>query len=156
VLTIPFSQVFPPTVPPDAIDLLDRLLVYSPQKRPIALFALTHPFFDELRDPRTRLPNGNPLPELFNFSEQGLFLSTPSLFLPFFLCVIYTLTISVAVPQSLRWRRTCAPCSSRRTCARCRRCTCCSKDPAPQQQQPQAPCRSEQPRPAPLCPCSRR
>lgn len=30
-----------------------------------------HPFFDELRDPNTRLPNGRPLPPLFNFRSQG-------------------------------------------------------------------------------------
>jgi glycogen synthase kinase 3 beta len=28
---------------------------------------MTHPFFDELRDPATRLPNGKPLPPLFNW-----------------------------------------------------------------------------------------
>jgi hypothetical protein len=28
---------------------------------------MTHPFFDELRDPATRLPNGKALPELFNW-----------------------------------------------------------------------------------------
>jgi glycogen synthase kinase 3 beta len=26
------------------------------------------PYFDELRDPNTRLPNGQPLPDLFNFT----------------------------------------------------------------------------------------
>jgi glycogen synthase kinase 3 beta len=28
---------------------------------------MTHPFFDELRDPSTVLPNGKPLPPLFNW-----------------------------------------------------------------------------------------
>jgi len=32
--------------------------------------ALCHPFFDELRDENTKLPNGNPLPELFNFTKE--------------------------------------------------------------------------------------
>ena len=32
--------------------------------------ALVHPFFDELRDPNTRLPNGKPLPPLFNFKKE--------------------------------------------------------------------------------------
>ena len=31
--------------------------------------AIAHPFFDELRDPETKLPSGNPLPELFNFTQ---------------------------------------------------------------------------------------
>lgn len=35
------------------------------------LEALIHPFFDELRDPNTRLPNGRFLPPLFNFKPHG-------------------------------------------------------------------------------------
>ena len=35
------------------------------------LDALIHPFFDELRDPNTRLPNGRFLPPLFNFKPHG-------------------------------------------------------------------------------------
>lgn len=35
------------------------------------LEALVHPFFDELRDPNTRLPNGRFLPPLFNFKAHG-------------------------------------------------------------------------------------
>lgn len=36
------------------------------------LEALVHPFFDELRDPNTRLPNGRFLPPLFNFKAHEL------------------------------------------------------------------------------------
>ncbi|KAK4339771.1 hypothetical protein RND71_041233 [Anisodus tanguticus] len=36
------------------------------------LDALIHPFFDELRDPNTRLPNGRFLPPLFNFKAHEL------------------------------------------------------------------------------------
>jgi len=35
------------------------------------LEALVHPFYDELRDPNTRLPNGRFLPPLFNFKVNG-------------------------------------------------------------------------------------
>ena len=35
------------------------------------LEACIHPFFDELRNPDTRLPTGRPLPPLFNFKPQG-------------------------------------------------------------------------------------
>jgi hypothetical protein len=35
--------------------------------------ALVHPFFDELRDANTRLPNGRFLPPLFNFKPNGKF-----------------------------------------------------------------------------------
>lgn len=38
----------------------------------LQLEACTHTFFDELRDPKARLPNGRPLPPLFNFRPQGL------------------------------------------------------------------------------------
>jgi hypothetical protein len=36
------------------------------------LDALIHPFFDDLRDPNTRLPNGRFLPPLFNFKSHGM------------------------------------------------------------------------------------
>jgi len=35
------------------------------------LAACAHPFFDDLRDPNACLPNGRPLPPLFNFTPQG-------------------------------------------------------------------------------------
>ncbi|CAB4264172.1 unnamed protein product [Prunus armeniaca] len=34
------------------------------------LEACVHPFFDQLRDPNARLPNGHHLPSLFNFKPQ--------------------------------------------------------------------------------------
>lgn len=46
---------------------VSRLLQYAPQKRYTPYQAMTHPFFDELRDPATVLPNGRPLPPLFNW-----------------------------------------------------------------------------------------
>lgn len=46
---------------------VSRLLQYAPQKRFNAHQAMTHPFFDELRDPATVLPNGKQLPPLFNW-----------------------------------------------------------------------------------------
>ncbi|CAA6663641.1 unnamed protein product [Spirodela intermedia] len=59
-------------MPPEAVDLVSRLLQYSPNLRCTALEALIHPFFDELRDPNTRLPNGRFLPPLFNFKPHEL------------------------------------------------------------------------------------
>jgi serine/threonine protein kinase len=55
----------------EAIDLVSRLLEYTPSARISPLEACAHPFFDELRDPHTRLPNGRELPPLFNFTEHG-------------------------------------------------------------------------------------
>ena len=47
-----------------------RLLVYDPKLRPRPLEALLDPYFDELKDPNTRLPNGQPLIDLFNFTKE--------------------------------------------------------------------------------------
>ncbi|KAF0981641.1 hypothetical protein FDP41_012298 [Naegleria fowleri] len=54
-----------------AVDLITKLLQYDPKKRIPPMDALAHPFFDELRIPGVKLPNGKPLPpSLFVFSEQ--------------------------------------------------------------------------------------
>ena len=44
------------------------MLQYDPVKRIAPLQACAHPFFDELRNPATRLPSGRPLPKLFDFN----------------------------------------------------------------------------------------
>ncbi|KAK6797346.1 hypothetical protein RDI58_005048 [Solanum bulbocastanum] len=66
----PWHKVFHKRMPPEAIDLASRLLQYSPSLRCTALEACAHPFFDELREPNARLPNGRPLPPLFNFKQE--------------------------------------------------------------------------------------
>ena len=75
----PFNKVFR-KASPDAIDLISRLLEYTPTQRLSALEAMCHPFFDELRDPSTRLPDSRhangaikDLPELFNFTRHGTY-----------------------------------------------------------------------------------
>ncbi|XP_019624746.1 glycogen synthase kinase-3 beta-like isoform X3 [Branchiostoma floridae] len=72
------AKVFRPRTPPEAINLCSRLLEYTPGARISPLEACTHPFFDELRDPNTRLPNGRELPPLFNFTPHELSIN-PSL-----------------------------------------------------------------------------
>lgn len=37
----------------------------------LQLDACAHSFFDDLRDPNARLPNGQALPPLFDFTAQG-------------------------------------------------------------------------------------
>ncbi|XP_060678938.1 glycogen synthase kinase-3 beta-like, partial [Hemiscyllium ocellatum] len=64
----PWSKVFKGRTPPEAISLCSRLLEYSPALRLSPLEACAYPFFDELRDAATRLPNGRELPELFSFT----------------------------------------------------------------------------------------
>ncbi|MBA0619972.1 hypothetical protein Godav_005756, partial [Gossypium davidsonii] len=66
----PWHKVFQKRLPPEAVDLVCRFFQYSPNLRCTALEACVHPFFDELRDPNVRLPNGRPLPPLFNFKPQ--------------------------------------------------------------------------------------
>ncbi|PKI82981.1 hypothetical protein MVES1_003122 [Malassezia vespertilionis] len=68
----PFSKIFRPRTPADAIDLITNLLQYTPQARLTAIEALCHPFFDELRDEDVILSNGRPMPELFNFTKEEL------------------------------------------------------------------------------------
>lgn len=69
----PWIKVFKnKVVPPDFIDLISKLLVYEPDLRLTPLQALCHPFFDELRDQNTKLPNKQPLCDLFNFNQTEL------------------------------------------------------------------------------------
>ncbi|XP_020100279.1 shaggy-related protein kinase alpha-like isoform X2 [Ananas comosus] len=68
----PWHKIFHKRMPAEAVDLVSRLLQYSPHLRSTALEALIHPFFDELRDPNTRLPNGRSFPPLFNFKPHEL------------------------------------------------------------------------------------
>lgn len=63
----PWTRVFSKRMPADAVDLISKLLVYSPTERSKAVEAMIHPFFDELRLPSCRLPNGHSLPALFNW-----------------------------------------------------------------------------------------
>lgn len=58
------------TTPDGAIDLVAKMLQYSPSTRIGPMEALAHHYFDELRQPSARLPNDKPLPPLFNFTEH--------------------------------------------------------------------------------------
>lgn len=77
----PFNKVFK-KADADAIDLIARLLEYTPTERLAAIDAMVHPFFDELRDPSTRLPDSRhnsgtvrDLPPLFDFTRHGMYFS---------------------------------------------------------------------------------
>jgi glycogen synthase kinase 3 beta len=67
----PLSKVFRSRTPPEAIDLLSHILQYDPKQRPAASEAMVHPFFDELRNPETKMATGRDLPELFDFTREG-------------------------------------------------------------------------------------
>ena len=75
----PFNRVFRRGTPAEALDIITKVLDYTPTTRLSAFDAMCHPFFDELRDPSTVLPdNRNPespprlLPQLFNFTANEL------------------------------------------------------------------------------------
>jgi len=68
----PWPKVFRARTSPEAIDLVSRLLEYTPSARISPLQACAHSFFDELREAGSKLPNGRDLPQLFNFTEQEL------------------------------------------------------------------------------------
>jgi glycogen synthase kinase 3 beta len=67
----PFTKVFRPRTPADAISLISNLLEYTPTARLTAPEALVHEFFDELRTEGARLPNGKEMPLLFDFTREG-------------------------------------------------------------------------------------
>jgi len=60
-----------PSCQPVVIDLISKMLLYSPNERIHPLVACTHPFFDELRN-ITKTEEGFPLPPLFNFSNTEI------------------------------------------------------------------------------------
>ncbi|XP_029157907.1 glycogen synthase kinase-3 beta-like isoform X2 [Nylanderia fulva] len=68
----PWQKVFRARTPPEAMDLVARLLEYTPSLRMTPLQACAHSFFNELREQGTRLPSGRELPPLFNFTEHEL------------------------------------------------------------------------------------
>jgi glycogen synthase kinase 3 beta len=81
----PFNKVFR-KADNNAIDLIAKLLEYTPTERLAAIDAMVHPFFDELRDPATKLPDSRhqtnqlrDLPALFDFSRHGKHFSSPLL-----------------------------------------------------------------------------
>ncbi|CAN1853242.1 Shaggy-related protein kinase epsilon [Linum perenne] len=57
----PWHKIFHKRMPPEAVDLVSRLLQYSPNLRSTAL-----------RDANARLPSGRHLPPLFNFKPHEL------------------------------------------------------------------------------------
>ncbi len=67
-----WSKVFKNKASEKAIDLISKWLRYKPLERTTPLESLAHPFFDELREVGLKLPNGRPLPPLFNFTDKEL------------------------------------------------------------------------------------
>ncbi|CAN8075225.1 unnamed protein product [Agarophyton chilense] len=70
IKSMSWTKVFRHRTSTDAIDLVSKMLQYSPAMRLKPMQALAHPYFDELRSTTCKLPNGKPLPPLFNFSKH--------------------------------------------------------------------------------------
>jgi len=73
-----WRKVFRSKTPEDAMDFIGGTLAYAPERRIKPLEGCGHAFFDELREEGTRLPNGNGLPPLFDFTSHEL-ASSPEL-----------------------------------------------------------------------------
>lgn len=58
------KERLPPHTPPDLLDLLEKIFIYNPVKRPDAQECLNHPFFDDLFKGGVTMQNGRPLPVL--------------------------------------------------------------------------------------------
>lgn len=68
-----WKKIFRNKTPEDAMDFIAATLAYTPSKRVKPLEGCAHPFFDELRQESTRLPNGGgALPALFDFTPREL------------------------------------------------------------------------------------
>lgn len=67
-----WRKVFRNKTPEEAMDFIASTLAYTPGNRVLPLEGCAHTFFDELRLEGTRLPNGDPLPPLFDFTAHEL------------------------------------------------------------------------------------
>lgn len=52
-----------------AIDLIDKMLIYNPEKRIKAFDALAHPYFDDIRKENFKIDNKKLTINLFDFSS---------------------------------------------------------------------------------------
>jgi len=67
-----WRKVFRNKTPEEAMDFIASTLAYTPENRVMPLDGCAHPFFDELRLESTRLPTGEPLPPLCDFTTHEL------------------------------------------------------------------------------------
>lgn len=67
-----WRKVFRSKTPDDAIDFIASTLAYAPEERVKPLDGCAHPFFDELRNSKTKLPTGKDLPPMFDFTQHEL------------------------------------------------------------------------------------
>jgi len=68
----PWSKVFHKRLKDEALDMISHLLVYSPDVRFGGLEICAHRYFDDLRDPAARTPDGKPLPPLSGTAQERM------------------------------------------------------------------------------------
>lgn len=60
----PLERILPRHTPPDLLDLLKKIFIYNPQKRPTAFECMQDPCFDELFEIDMVMPSKRPFPVL--------------------------------------------------------------------------------------------
>ncbi len=85
-----FFQIFKVQANPLAIDLLEKMLIYNPEKRIKPFDALAHPYFDDLRKEGFRIDGKKLNLNLFEFSQgiQKNFYLRKSFYLIYFYLVL--------------------------------------------------------------------
>jgi len=68
IKSCPWEKVFPEDTPPLMIDLISKMLVYTPTLRILPFAVCAHPLFDELRSNTIT----ESLPKLFDFSHEEI------------------------------------------------------------------------------------
>ena len=69
----PWSSIFRPSISQETLDLVSNLLSYVPDLRYKAIEACGHAFFDDFRNPATRMPDGSSLPDdLYSYTTEEL------------------------------------------------------------------------------------
>jgi len=66
----PWEKIFPAETPANAIDLIAKMLRYTPTHRILPLEALCHPFFDNLRQENTN--GSSAISHYFDFTADEL------------------------------------------------------------------------------------
>ena len=58
--------------PSDMIDLISKILIYNPKKRPTAAEIMAHPVFDELKNKENYNNDKYVIPNIFNFTQEEI------------------------------------------------------------------------------------
>lgn len=66
------EETLPRHTPADLMDLLKKIFVYNPSKRPTAFECMQHRCFDEIMDPELTMPDGRPFPVLDRTQNQEM------------------------------------------------------------------------------------